>query len=201
MVEGIPTQMLQAIVPYAFALLGGGLFIHLIIECMWRLVEAEAILENPLFATAIHASLRRYEWQGDVLGIVERTLYLASIQAMHPEFIAVWLTLKTIARSSRWTEEKRVRGRALFNNFVAGNGLSILYAGTAAGMIEWAKAPEWTGDRGLALWVPVALSLGSIALLAFLAAVRFARDQELRRRLSPEAYEAIHERLPAQLDP
>ena len=81
----------------------------------------------------------RYSSQPAILGIVERSLYYASFIFALPAFIGVWLTLKTVAKSPRWANEpnelakkklpENPPGRALFQPFLVGNGLSILFAG------------------------------------------------------------------------
>lgn len=61
------------------------------------------------------------------LGIVERTIYVASWLTGYPEFIVVWLTLKTVSTWNKWNEEDKI-GRAKYNNFLTGMGLSLLFA-------------------------------------------------------------------------
>jgi hypothetical protein len=74
------------------------------------------------------------QWQVSLLGIIERSLYLTSIFVLKPEFIAVWLTIKTVYLS---LSEKKTAGRRIYNNFLIGNGLSILFVFGAAGFIQW----------------------------------------------------------------
>ena len=75
----LPTQFCVYLLGFLFGVLIAGFPIRLLIDLMWRLIEAEAIVDSPSEALAIHSLVRRYEWQGDIIGIVERTLYIAAI--------------------------------------------------------------------------------------------------------------------------
>ena len=59
-----------------------------------------------------------------VLGILERILYTFSILMGFPQWIAVWLTLKTASRWPGWKEDKHRK----YNIFLIGNAVSILFA-------------------------------------------------------------------------
>lgn len=76
------------------------------------------------------------QWQVSILGIIERILYLISILIGKPEFIAAWLGIKTVYIA---LSEKNVSGRRIYNNFLIGNGISILYAFASAGIIQWSS--------------------------------------------------------------
>ncbi len=74
-------------------------------------------------------------WQTTTVGVIERVLYLTSIVVCKPEFIAIWLTLKTVYVS--WNKEES-SSRRTYNTFLIGNGLEILYAFAGAGIIQGA---------------------------------------------------------------
>lgn len=95
-------------------------------------------------------------WQPIAIGWVERVLYVTSIQLAKPEFIGIWLTLKIAAQWHRWSRRKD--GRAIFNIFLIGNALSILYAVTGAKLIEWSSSSEWEFIIG----VPISLLLATL---------------------------------------
>jgi hypothetical protein len=76
------------------------------------------------------------------IGFIERTLYVGSILAGKPEFIGIWLVLKVAGRF--WKDEKvlkddgtEVPSRAIFQVFLIGSGLSIIYAVIGAKCIQW----------------------------------------------------------------
>jgi hypothetical protein len=97
----------------------------------------------------------RYSSQPAILGLVERSLYFGSLVFNASFFIGVWLTLKTVAKSPRWANEDNIMfrevlnfalgkpsskrksppGRALFQPFLVGNGLSILYSGAGYAIV------------------------------------------------------------------
>lgn len=95
-------------------------------------------------------------WQPIAIGWVERVLYVTSFQLGKPEFIGIWLTLKIAAQWHRWHEEND--GRAIFNNFLIGNALSILYAATGDKLIAWCLSSKWE----LAIGVPISLLLATL---------------------------------------
>lgn len=140
---------------YCYALFFGEL-VALVTEYMYDLTEIPRVT--------------RYKWQPPVVGIVERTLFLSSLIAGHGSFIALWLTLKVTVQYKRWSGDDRslqvedadrvLVGRTLFMDSLIGNGLSILYAGVGYGIIQWSIS----GPKQLAVIVPVALVLGTVAL-------------------------------------
>jgi hypothetical protein len=80
-----------------------------------------------------------YEYTDDItkpIGRAERALYVLTICFGHPEFIAVWLALKTAVHWRAWSDNKNGKkndygdalSRAIFNLFVLGNAMSLLAA-------------------------------------------------------------------------
>jgi hypothetical protein len=66
----------------------------------------------------------------------------------YPGFIAVWLGLKVVPQWKRWNENtkmagKELEGRAVFNIFLIGNGLSVVFAGLGAKCIQWLDDGQW----------------------------------------------------------
>lgn len=63
--------------------------------------------------------------QSSILGVVERVLFISALLINIPEFIVFWYTIKMISLWNRWSEKG---GRDLFNTFLIGNGLSLLFS-------------------------------------------------------------------------
>jgi hypothetical protein len=57
--------------------------------------------------------------------------------------MVIWLSLKTVARSPRWTQEKRIKGRGLPDNLLIGNGLSILLSFTGVALAVLLARSLW----------------------------------------------------------
>ncbi len=168
---------------YLFGIVGAHYLIGPTLSVMWELLQLEAKVRK-LSPTAARGLGRdpfiRYLWQIASVGFIERTLYMASLQAQRPEFIAVWLTLKTLVRARGWKEEDVNPGRAVYNNFLLGNGLSILYSFVAVGAIQWATASPEGRDYMSAVSVPVALILFNIGLIVWLKRHRRKLLSELK---------------------
>src|SRR5262245_158821 len=96
-------QIWNIAMPYAIgivmALVGGQVAILCITNPLWRKVG----LPNT----------HRYgSSQSMILGLTECTLYLDSFLVMKPEFIAVWLGLKTVVKWRHWEHDVAVPGPA-----------------------------------------------------------------------------------------
>lgn len=135
---------------YGFSILGGHVFIKRVVRQMHRGLGTQG---------------RPHKWHGAAVGFLERAMYTASWHVGAPEFIAVWLGLKVAGRWEVWRsglegEESRVPGRSIYNVFLIGSGLSILYASVGA------LAPEWLPDERWVDWIGVssALLLGTLLL-------------------------------------
>jgi hypothetical protein len=124
------------VVGYGFAIAGGHVFIWILMRTLWK----------SLGDTITNEGNKPYREQHKqfpmMLGILERGLYAASWQFGKPEFIAVWLALKVAGQWKAWGEDREVRnsivsGRAVFNVFLIGNGLSIGYGVVGALMVDW----------------------------------------------------------------
>jgi hypothetical protein len=114
------------------------------------------------------AAIPRYEWQGVVVGIAERDLYIPALAMGRPEFLLLWLTLKTVARARRWTDDELVPGRAVFNNFLIGNSLSIALSLVGAGMVNRLSGPSWIRGPRLAWQVPAGFTAFVLGLWLYL---------------------------------
>ena len=82
------------------------------------------------------------QWELSMVGIIERCLYLTSILVGKPEFIVAWLGIKTVVWSFSDKDvlsslNKYCSLKRKYNNFLVGNGISILYAFAGFGIIQW----------------------------------------------------------------
>jgi hypothetical protein len=104
-----------------------------------------------------------------LVGLVERALFVGSLQLDKAEFIGVWIALKVAGQWKRWGGGVNVGGRVLegrsfYNIFLIGSGLSVAYAVVGAQMLESLNEREWFFGLGLPLALLVATYL--LALLA-----------------------------------
>ncbi len=121
------------IVGYGFSLIVGHWLVRANVDALW---EGLGVLKND-----------RTPWHPAFLGLLERAMYTASVGAGQPGFIAVWLGLKAVPQWKRWSEdveagERKIQGRAVFNIFLIGNALSVLFAVLGAQSIEWLNDGE-----------------------------------------------------------
>jgi hypothetical protein len=157
--------------PYLLGLLVvvgmGQVFIGLITGPLWR-------------GIGLPNSDRYGYWHSAVLGAAEGTIYLGALLASRPEFIAVWLGIKTVIRWRHWeidiaipgkseNETRWVLGRMAYNLFLLGNALVVLYAGIGWKVVNLANESAWS-----MAWTVV---LGTVGLSAAAAiAVRFVPE-------------------------
>jgi len=126
------TTLAGIAIGYSFAVVVGHFAIQRVVDSLWRAIGwmPSAYDERPEY------------YQPRLVGIIERTLYVASLQMGEPEFIGVWLALKVAGQWKRWGEEatiagRKVEGRVFYNIFLIGSGLSVAYAVGGAQMIGY----------------------------------------------------------------
>ncbi|MEW5807505.1 MAG: hypothetical protein AB1756_09200 [Acidobacteriota bacterium] len=90
------------------------------------------------------STLRPRAWHASITGLVERVLYVASLQMGQSAFIGIWLALKTVGNWKRWShgypddkEPPEVTGREFLNIFLIGSALSVAYAIVGFKLILW----------------------------------------------------------------
>jgi len=72
------------------------------------------------------------------VGVVERVLYTTSFVIDKPEFIGAWLVLKVAGSWGGWTVGYAgVEGRAMYQTFLIGTGISVAYGLVGAAIIKW----------------------------------------------------------------
>jgi hypothetical protein len=132
---------------YVFATLVAQIFIWPIVDLLWNSVGV------PTYERPRH-------WHSRVLGVVERVMFVASIQIGISEFIGVWMAIKVAGQWKQWSEGRLIPvkdktivrkgrktivkekpiliiGREIFNIFLLGNAISIIYSAVGAIMINW----------------------------------------------------------------
>ena len=152
---------------YIFATVIAHFPIHWAVAEMWKIVEIDTDKRHEV-----------YGWQTGPLGMIERALYVVALGLLRPEFIAVWLTLKTVTKSPRWSLNP---GRHIFNIFLVGNGLSILFALAAAGVVSWVTGYSWERLDCLPMAAPLALFGVALLLCVYLWVIRIRKNDLLRR--------------------
>ena len=145
------TTYLPYITGYTFATVIAQILIWPIMNNMWR-SAGSTLADRP-----------RY-WHSIVLGMIERIMFVGSLQLKRPEFIGVWLAFKIASQWSRWTDDgktdqkkkaAKVHGRELYNIFLTGNALSIVYSAVGASMIKLLVAGKTLPTLALAIMVLV----------------------------------------------
>ena len=134
---------------YLFSVLVGHFFVAMVADQMWQSIG---------WKPAKSARFRPDAWQPRVLGVIERFLYTSSLLVGKAEFIGFWLAVKVAGQWKRWSEDQEsdgvhVSGRSIYQNFLIGNGLSILFSIVGYKLIEWLPQRKYTE----ALCVPVSL--------------------------------------------
>jgi len=140
---------------YGFAVVIGHLCIAAFVDGLWA-----AEVSNPS-----DTRTRPAAYLSRLVGMVERVLFVASLQLGRAEFIGIWLVLKVVGQWKRWAEGERVGdkvidGRSSFNLFLIGSGLSIAYSFVGAQLIRFILGKDWWYAVGL----PVGLLLATLLL-------------------------------------
>jgi len=118
---------------------------------------AAARVVRPLYDLV---GVDRHHPSAKVLGLVERTIYTTSTYIGRPEFVGAWLVLKVAGQWGKWSENE---GRAWFNAFLIGTGISLIYGVVGGYLISWIERRDWQH----ALTVSLSLVGGSICLICY----------------------------------
>lgn len=176
----MPTQYLIVALGYFYGVFIADWTIAGVVNRIWKILEAESSSTTASNEDATENEFITYPWQASLVGITERFLYIGSLQFERPEFIAIWLTLKTIAQSRRWTQAKTVPGRAIYNTFLIGNALSIGFSFVAFAGMQWALGVDWDRKTLLALVVPITFWL--LVMIQYWRLGRIAESQSSREK-------------------
>ena len=131
---------------------------------------------GPLIAWTIYlirGEIRKGTWHTAEMGFVERTIFWLAFLFGRWEVAAAFVALKVAAKWGGWSNRA-----GIFNLFVIGLGLSLIYAGAGAYLVPAIVAHDALGVAVL-LAGPLALN-AAVGLLAF-------GPVSLRRVFNPEA--------------
>ncbi len=148
-------------VGYAFAVFGGSL-LPPISRPLWKRYGRDPDTEkgDPLYDPLI----------GQVVGLVERPLYVAAFLASAQALVGIWLGLKVAGGWKGWQDKyalkngKQIAGRTVFNFMLIGSAVSVAYGWVGAHMIRALQLH----DVQSAIVVPVALFLTHLVLYGWL---------------------------------
>jgi protein-S-isoprenylcysteine O-methyltransferase Ste14 len=120
--------------------------------------------------------VRPHAWQGETLARLEGVLYVGCLQLGLGQLIGVWLAVKVAGQWKRWMDDgdektHRPDGRAVFNIFLIGNALSVLYSFVGYKLIGWIQA----GRVLQVCWVSLSVIALTLVLWAWIPAQRKSR--------------------------
>lgn len=122
-----------------------------------------------------------------MIGVFERTLYcLAWLQGKPEVVVGAWIVFKVAGKWKAWDQQtagnEGPNGRDVYNMFILGNGISILYGAMGGTLILWLREtpPCWTAIYA----APGTLLLGT-GLMALWA--RRIQRQAQNARTTPAA--------------
>ena len=149
---------------YLFATVLGAVLIGMVVDRLWHSVGWRGP-QDSTFRLSSRIPL--------VVGVVERVMYVTALQLGIAEFLGFWLALKVAGQWKQWGEEtkipevvqheRRLHGRAVFQVFLVGNSLSLMYSVTGFKIVEWMNS----GDFIWLTVVPALLVLGTLLLWLF----------------------------------
>jgi hypothetical protein len=119
-------DLLYIAIGYAYSIFAGVIFVR----CFSRLAYEKIGEYNP------KDSLKSFRWTANLVGILERIIYTSSIIFGVQSFIPIWLGVKII---SQWKKGEIENGRAMFNIYLIGTGLSLAYGSAGGQIILWLR--------------------------------------------------------------
>ncbi len=143
------------LIGYGFSVFAEAILVKSLVETLW-----ECIVPNSSPAPQV----RPPTWQGDALARIEGVLYVAFLQLGLGPMIGLWLVLKVAGQWKRWMDDgdektQKPDGRSVFNIFLIGNALTVLYSFVGFKLIEWVEAEKVLQVCLVSLLV-IALTLG-----------------------------------------
>jgi hypothetical protein len=126
------------LIGYGFSVFAEAILVKNLVETLWDCLTP---------GSASNPQARPHPWQGEALARIEGVLYVAFLQLGLGPLIGLWLVLKVAGQWKRWLDDgdektERPDGRAVFNVFMIGNALTILYSIVGFKMIGWVAAGE-----------------------------------------------------------
>ena len=148
---------------FVFSTLIGGVMTGYLVGNMQQEITDYIQKEYPGMS---NERIRPFYWFSEVFGYVEIPMYTASYLLGKPEFIAVWLGVKILARWSlpRTEEDKITDSRHRYYPVLVGNLLGVVYGVAGALVIRWLECPFrfWS-----ALAIMPALVFGTLSLTLY----------------------------------
>lgn len=149
------------LVCFFYAIIVGDFFVRKVVNELWKEYKGNQNFDQLLRPSVIHPQ---------IVGIIERSLYVSALIMGNPEFIGLWLAVKVAGQWNRWSEGiennnmEIIPGRAFFNIFLIGNGLSIAFAIIGFQFIAW----FYQSKLSAAIIVPILLCLSSWILVLYI---------------------------------
>jgi hypothetical protein len=123
---------------YFVSLFFGHIATSKIVNLGWSIVENNKNLQIR----------SKYQWATVVIGHIDRILFTTSIVFGVKEFIAAWLAVRIVSQWSKWGSvkespqsrsklEKVYQSRALFQIFLIGTAVSLVYGVLGGQMVIW----------------------------------------------------------------
>ena len=161
------TPWYAPVIGYGFSVFAEAILVKSLVETLWDCIVPQS---------ATNPKNRPQMWQGDALARIEGVLYVALLQLGLGSLIGVWLILKVGGHWKRWIDDgdeqtQRPDGRSVFNIFLIGNALSVLYAFVGFKLIDWVT--ERNIER--VIWVPLAVIALTLAFWAWIPGQRKSR--------------------------
>jgi len=155
------------VIGYGFSVFAEAILVKSLVETLWDCI-APSSSTNP--------QIRPHPWQGDTLARIEGVLYVAFLQLGLGQLIGVWLLLKVGGQWKRWMDDgdektQRPDGRAVFNIFLIGNALSVLYSFVGFKIIGWVNG----GQVIQVIWVSLTVIALTLVLWAWIPGQRKSR--------------------------
>ncbi len=152
------------VIGYGFSVFGAAILVKSIVETLWDCIAPDG---------AANTRIRPFPWQGDVLARIEGVLYVACLELGLGQLIGVWLGLKVAGQWKRWMDDgdeatQKPDGRTVFNIFLIGNSLSVIYSFVGFRMIGWVLADE----VARVVWVSLTVLAVTLALWAWIPGLR-----------------------------
>jgi len=161
------TPWYAPVIGYGFSVFAEAILVKSLVETLWDCIVPQSS-SNP--------QNRPQFWQGDALARIEGVLYVAFLQLGLGNLIGVWLVLKVAGQWKRWMDDgdektQRPDGRSVFNIFLIGNALSVLYSFVGFKLIGWIQA-----ERVLQVcWVSLTVIVLTLAFWAWIPGQRKSR--------------------------
>lgn len=155
------------VIGYGFSVFAAAILVKSLVETLWDCIAPDSS-SNP--------QIRQSPWQGDALARIEGVLYVAFLQLGLGQLIGLWLMLKVAGQWKRWMDDgdektQKPDGRSVFNIFLIGNALSMLYSFVGFKLIGWVIA----GRVSQVCWVSLSVIAATLALWAWIPGQRKSR--------------------------